>query len=105
MTSPASTRLDKHAAAFSGVSIPAVHCPKRFIWKDIDFQGDISMETVRSFLKEEDSREARTLLNKLIEDKGVEDMLITLADCLKDHLRSGISEEAVREQLGTYSES
>ena len=71
----------------------------------IDFQGEISMETVRNFLKEDSSREARTLLNKIVEDKGVEDMLITLADCLKDHLRSGISEEAVREQLGTYADS
>jgi hypothetical protein len=71
----------------------------------IDFQGEISTETVRNFLKDDPSREARTLLNKIVEDKGVEDMLITLADCLKDHLRSGISEEAIRDQLGTYSES
>jgi hypothetical protein len=46
----------------------------------IDFQGDISMETVRNFLKTEDTRESRALLNKIVEDKGVEDMLITLAD-------------------------
>ena len=71
----------------------------------IDFQGEISTETVRNFLKEDSSREARTLLGKIVEDKGVEDMLITLADCLKDHLRGGISEEAVREQLGTYADS
>ena len=42
---------------------------------------------------------------KLVEDKGVEDMLITLADCLKDHLRTGVSDEAVREQLSMYTES
>ena len=71
----------------------------------IDFQGEISMETVRGFLKEDSSREARSLLNKLVEDKGVEDMLITLADVLKDHLRTGIREETVREQLGSSSES
>jgi hypothetical protein len=71
----------------------------------IDFQGEISTDTVRGFLKEDPSREARTLLNKIVEDKGVEDMLITLADCLKDNLRTGISEEAVKEQLGMYSDS
>ena len=71
----------------------------------IDFQGEISMDTVRGYLKEDPSREARTLLNKIVEDKGVEDMLITLADCLKDNLRTGISEEAVKEQLATYSDS
>jgi hypothetical protein len=71
----------------------------------IDFQGDISMEKVREFLREDDSREARSLLSKLIDDKGIDDLLITIADCLKDHIGHGITEETVREQLATYSES
>lgn len=71
----------------------------------IDFQGDISMEKVREFLREDDSREARSLLSKLIDDKGIDDLLITIADCLKDHLAHGINSETVREQLSTYSES
>jgi hypothetical protein len=32
-------------------------------------------------------------------------MMVTLADCLKDYLRSGINEEIVREQIRTYAES
>ena len=71
----------------------------------IDFQGDLSIETVREFLREDETREARSLLAKLIDDKGVDDLLITIADCLKDHIRSGINEDTIREQLGTYSES
>lgn len=71
----------------------------------IDFQGEITLETVRHFLREDDGREARQLLSKLIEEKGVDDMLITLADCLKDHIQSGISEKVVREQLLMYSDS
>ena len=71
----------------------------------IDFQGDLSMEKVREFLRDDETREARSLLAKLIDDKGVDDLLITIADCLKDHIRSGINEETIREQLGTYSES
>jgi hypothetical protein len=71
----------------------------------IDFQGDITIEQVRQFLRDDDSREARTLMSKLIEDKGVEDFLIVVADCLKEHIRSGISEDIIREQLSTYSES
>ena len=71
----------------------------------IDFQGDISMEKVREFLREDDSREARSLLSKLIDDKGIDDLLITVADCLKDHIAHGITEETVREQLTTYGES
>lgn len=71
----------------------------------IDFQGEITLETVRNFLREDDGREARQLLSKLIEEKGVDDMLITLADCLKEHIQSGINERVVREQINLYSES
>jgi len=71
----------------------------------LDFQGEISLETVRQFLRNDDSREARTLLQKLIEDKGVDELLLTLADVLKDHLRTGVSDDVVREQLVLYSES
>lgn len=78
----------------------------RFLLRNaqIDFTG-VTIEEVRQFLREEDSREARSLLAKLIEDKGIEDMLVTVADCLKDHLPTGITEEVLREQLRTYSES
>jgi len=71
----------------------------------IDFRGEISMEKVREFLRDDDSREARSLLSKLIDDKGVDDLLITIADCLKDHIRVGITEDTLREQLTMYSES
>jgi hypothetical protein len=71
----------------------------------LDFQGEITLETVRGFLREDDSREARRLLAKLLEDDGLDDMLITLADCLREYLREGINEETVSEQLNIYSES
>lgn len=71
----------------------------------IDFQGDLSIDKVRELLREDETREARSLLAKLIDDKGVDELLITIADCLKDHIRSGINEETIREQLSTYSES
>ncbi len=71
----------------------------------LDFQGDISVEKVREFLREDDSKEARRLLSKIIEEKGVDDLLITLADCLKEHIRSGVTEDTVRDQLNLYSES
>jgi hypothetical protein len=35
----------------------------------------------------------------------VDELLLTLADILKDHIRSGVSEDVVREQLQLYSES
>ena len=71
----------------------------------IDFQGEISLDVVRGYLREDDGREARQLLAKLIEEKGVDDMLITLADCLKEHIQSGINERVLREQLSIYSDS
>ncbi len=71
----------------------------------VDFQGEISIDQVRGFLRTDDSREARQLLQKLIEDKGIDELLITLADVLKEHLRTGITEQNVREQLVTYSDS
>ena len=71
----------------------------------LDFQGEISLDAVRGFLREDEGREARQLLTKLIEENGVDDMLITLADCLKEHIQSGITEKVVREQLSTYLES
>ena len=54
---------------------------------------------------EDDSREARALLAKLVEDRGVSDMMITLADCLQDYLKTGINDDTLREQIRTYAES
>jgi hypothetical protein len=71
----------------------------------LDFQGEITLEQVRAFLREDDGKEARALLSKLIEEKGVDDMLITLADCLKENIQSGINEKTVREQLLIYADS
>ena len=71
----------------------------------LDFQGEISLDTLRQYLRSDDSREARQLLSKIIEENGVDDLLITLADCLKDHIRTGVSEQIIRDQLATYSES
>ncbi len=79
----------------------------RYLFENLllDFQGDVSVDKVREFLREDDSREARQLLSKIIEEKGVDDLLITLADILKDHIRTGVSEQNIRDQLSTYSES
>lgn len=71
----------------------------------LDFDGAITIDDVRRFLRDEDNRESRALLGKLIEEKGIDDLMVTVADCLKDHIRSGINEQVVRRQLMTYSES
>lgn len=71
----------------------------------LDFQASISLEQVRAMLRDDGSREARNLLEKLTQENGVDDMLITLADTLKDYLQQGISNETVKEQLQLYAES
>jgi transposase len=71
----------------------------------IDFQGGITIEEVRKFLRDEDSRESRALLSRLIEDKGMDDLMVTIADCLKEYMRTGINEDIVRAQLTSYSDS
>ena len=71
----------------------------------LDFSGEVTIEQVRQFLRDDDSREARALLAKLIEDKGIDEMLVTVADCLKEYIPTGVSEDVIRAQLSTYSES
>ena len=71
----------------------------------LDFSGDLTLDMVRDFLREDDSRESRALLSKLVEDRGVDDMIVTLADCLQEHLKTGLSEEVIRDQIRLYSES
>ena len=71
----------------------------------LDFQGDLTLDMVRDFLRDDESREGRALLAKLVEDRGVSDMMITLADCLQDYLRTGITDDTMREQIRTYAES
>lgn len=71
----------------------------------LDFQGEISVEQVRSMLRNDGSRESKTLLEKLQQDNGINDMLLTLADTLKDYIPHGINDDVVKEQLHMYSES
>lgn len=71
----------------------------------LDFQGDLTLDMVRDFLREDDSRESKILLSKLVEDRGVSEMLICIADCLRDYLRTGVKPDVVEEQVRLYSES
>ena len=72
---------------------------------DIDFQGDISVEVVKDYLRKDGSPLAKKLLDKIIEEKGVDELLITLADCLKENLTTGINGEVIEESLNMYADS
>src|SRR5690606_21858875 len=72
----------------------------------LDFSGDVSAERMREFLREDDGREARRILAKLLEENGSEEeLLLTLADCLKEHIRTGITADRIREQQNLYPAS
>jgi hypothetical protein len=71
----------------------------------LDFSGDLSIDMVKDFLRNDDSPEARALLAKLVAERGVDSMFLTLADCLQEHLRTGLTDDVMREQLRLYSES
>jgi len=71
----------------------------------LDFQGDLTVETLREFLRNDDSREAKAVLAKVVEERGVDDMLVALAVCLIERMRQSLTDDMVREQLAAYSES
>ena len=71
----------------------------------LDFQGDLTLDMLREMLRDDDSREARALRAKVVEDRGVNDMMLVLADCLLEVVQRSLPEEAIREQLSTYAES
>ena len=71
----------------------------------LDFQGDLTMEMIRDFLRDDDSREARALLAKLVEDRGVNEMMIVLADILIESVRKSIADDVLRDHLRSYAES
>ena len=71
----------------------------------LDFSGELTIEMVKDFLRGDEAPESRALLNKIMQDGGVEDMQVTLADCLQDALRTGLTEGVVGEQLKLYAES
>jgi hypothetical protein len=71
----------------------------------VDFQGDLNLETVRELLAGDDSRDARTLLNKLVGAGKIEEMQLVLADCLLESVQRALTDDVMREQLRTYIES
>ena len=71
----------------------------------LDFQGELDLDMVRAYLKGDESKEAKSLYARLVADGGVDDMMLVLADCLKDYIRQGIDEKCVHDQMRMYIES
>ena len=71
----------------------------------LDFQGDLSTEMVRDFLKNDDSREAKNILAKVVADGGVDDLIIVLADVLVETVRAQLTDAIIRQNLAAYAEA
>ncbi len=71
----------------------------------VDFEGEVTTDTVRAFLRKDGSSESLALLQKIIEEDGIDELLITLADCLTSNLDTGINPDVIRSHLTSYSES
>lgn len=71
----------------------------------LDFQGDLTVDRVREMLAGDDSRDGRQLLAKLVADKGVDNMMLVLADCLLEHVQSSLTDDVMRENIKMYTES
>ena len=71
----------------------------------IDFQGDLSVAKVRELLAGDETRDAKTLLAKLVADRKVEDFILVLADCLGEAVQKALTDDVMREQIRMYAES
>ncbi len=71
----------------------------------LDFDGDLTLDMVREFLKNDNSREGKLLLGRVVQDGGVNEMMLVLADCLAEFVPKGINADTVAEQILTYTES
>lgn len=71
----------------------------------IDFQGDLTVEKVRELLAGDDSRDAKAILAKVVAERSANDMMLVLADCLLEPVQQALTDDFMREQLRSYSES
>ena len=71
----------------------------------LDFQGNLNVEMIREFLKDDDSRDAKQLLAKVVADGTVAEMMLVLADCLLEPVQNVLSDVVMQENLRMYSES
>jgi hypothetical protein len=70
----------------------------------LDFSG-VDFEVIQKLLREDRSPISTQLMTKLIEEKGEDELLLVLADCLKEFISQGIDNEVVKKQLALYAEA
>jgi hypothetical protein len=71
----------------------------------LDFNGELTVEKLRELIAGDDSREAKALLARVTRDKGTNDMMLLLADCLLETVQNALTDDVMREQVRAYVES
>ena len=71
----------------------------------LDFEGELNHETVQRFLKNDNSPLSRDLRAKLNKDEDVSEFLVVIADNMREHIRTGVSPERVKEQVQYFVEA
>ena len=68
----------------------------------LDLDGDISMEAINEMLVRDGTQLSRDLRARLIAEQGPNEFLLVLVDCLREHLRDGITEDKILDQVKFY---
>ncbi len=53
----------------------------------------------------DDSRDCKALLAKVVAARSVDDMMLVLADCLLEPVQNALTDDFMRDQLRSYTES
>ena len=70
----------------------------------VDFEGELNRDVIIDFLREDDSPAALALRTKLTNNRAVSQFLMTVADELTNHIKSGITPTVIREEMERYVE-
>jgi signal transduction histidine kinase len=68
----------------------------------VDFAGEVDVDIINELLIKDGSPVAHDLRARLLADGGLDDFLIVLADCLREHVQTRVQEDAVTEQIQMY---
>ena len=71
----------------------------------VDFQGELTVEKLRELLAGDESRDAKSLLARVTRDRGTNEMMLVIADCLLEVVQTSLTDDVLREQVRTYAES
>ena len=68
----------------------------------LDFEGEFTMEKINDMLVRDGSQVSRDLRARLIAEKGPNQFLLVLLDCLGESISDGIRKDKVEEQVRLY---